>query len=87
MYLYMSASQDRLTSIPVHSTTVKLLQQLKTGGQNWDEFLLSAIEDLLPPDTIAELDRRERVERGRTFAEVSRDHPRGVRRPRTARAP
>lgn len=75
----MSTSEDRLTSIPVHATTVRLLQRLKTGGQNWDDFLLSAFEDLLPPETIAELERREREETSRSFARVSRDHPRGAR--------
>jgi hypothetical protein len=85
--LYMSTSGDRLTSIPVHSSTVKLLQQLKTGAQNWDEFLLSAFEDLLPPETIAELERREREEPSRSFAEVSKDHPRRARRQRVGRGP
>ncbi|MCI4343104.1 MAG: hypothetical protein L3J92_03190 [Thermoplasmata archaeon] len=83
----MSTSEDRLTSIPVHATTVKLLQQLKTGAQNWDEFLLSAFEDLLPPETIAELERRERVETSRSFAEVSRSRPGRPGRQRAGRAP
>jgi hypothetical protein len=83
----MSTASDRLTSIPVHATTVKLLQQLKTGAQNWDEFLLSAFEDMLPPETIAELERREREESSRPFSEVRRDHDRVSRRPRAARAP
>jgi hypothetical protein len=85
--MYMSSSEDRLTSIPVHATTVKLLQQLKTGSQNWDEFLLSAFEDLLPPATVAELERREREETSRSFAEVVSNHPRLVRTRRAGRAP
>jgi len=28
------------TSIPVHRSTVRALQELKTGAQNWDDFLL-----------------------------------------------
>ncbi|NNN17100.1 MAG: hypothetical protein HKL79_01880 [Thermoplasmata archaeon] len=83
----MSTSADRLTSIPVHATTVRLLQRLKTGAQNWDEFLLSAFEDLLPPETLAELDRREREEGSRSFREVSRNRRRPPRRPRVGRAP
>lgn len=83
----MSTSEDRLTSIPVHSTTVRLLQKLKTGGQNWDAFLLSAFEDLLPPETVAELERRERDETSRSFAEVVRDHPRTARRRHAAQSP
>lgn len=83
----MSTTEDRLTSIPVHATTVKLLQQLKTGSQNWDEFLLSAFEDLLPPDTVAELEKREREETARPFAEVSRAHGKTGRSARARRAP
>jgi hypothetical protein len=83
----MSTSSDRLTSIPVHAATVKLLQQLKTGSQNWDEFLLSAFEDLLPPETIVELERREREEKSRTYAQVSTDRARRPRPHRAARAP
>lgn len=63
----MSLTEDRVTSIPVRASTVRLLQQLKTGAQNWDEFLLSAIEDMLPPDTEAELERRELTEKPRSF--------------------
>jgi hypothetical protein len=81
----MSTSEDRPTSIPVHATTVKLLHELKTGAQNWDQFLLSAFEDLLPPATIAELDRREREEPRRSFAEVVKDQPKLVRRRRASR--
>jgi hypothetical protein len=35
---------DAQTSIPVHASTLKLLQGMKTGGQNWDEFLLELAE-------------------------------------------
>jgi len=83
----MSSSEDRLTSIPVHATTVKLLQQLKTGAQNWDDFLLSAFEDMLPPETITELERREREDTSRPFAEVSLGHTRRSLRKRAGRAP
>jgi hypothetical protein len=82
----MAAADDRLTSIPVHASTVKLLQQLKTGGQNWDEFLLTAFEDLLPQPTEEELERREREEPSRTFAAIVRDHPALGSRRRVSRA-
>ncbi len=39
----MSAS-DPMTSVPVHSSTLRLLQQFKTGAQNWDDFLLDLLE-------------------------------------------
>jgi hypothetical protein len=56
----MTATADPLTSIPVHSSTLRLLQRLKTGAQNWDDFLLQSFEDFLPPETLSELQRRER---------------------------
>jgi hypothetical protein len=83
----MSPPENRVTSIPVHASTVKLLQQLKTEAQTRDVFLLSAFEDLLPPETIAELETREREETSRSFAKVSRDHPSRTRRKQAGCAP
>jgi len=81
----MGTSDDPLTSIPVHSTTVKLLQRLKSGDQNWDEFLLSAFEDLLPPETVHELDRRELEEKSRSFAVMGQSLSRRASRSRAGR--
>lgn len=69
----MSAS-DPMSSIPAHASTIALLQRLKPRERNWDDFLLSAFEDWVPPDTLAELERREREDRSRTFTEVERRH-------------
>lgn len=77
--LIMSGS-DPMSSIPAHRSTIELLQRLKPDTKNWDDFLLSAFEDWLPPDTVRELDRRERVESSRSFVAVERAHPR-LRRP------
>ncbi len=68
-------SADPMSSIPAHRSTIELLLQPKPTNKNWDEFLLSAFEDWLPPETVKELDRREREEPSRTFAEVERAHP------------
>jgi len=56
----MSASSNPVTSIPVHTSTLRLLQSLKTGAQNWDEFLLESFENFLPPETLRELAQREK---------------------------
>ena len=66
---------DPISSIPAHRSTIELLQRLKPANKNWDDFLLSAFEDWLPPDTVAELERREREESSRTFAAVERAQP------------
>lgn len=49
------------TSIPIHTATLKLLQGMKTGDQNWDEFLRGLAE--------RELDRME-VELGESALEL-----------------
>jgi hypothetical protein len=67
---------DPMSSIPARRSTIELLQRLKPANKNWDEFLLSAFEDWLPPQTVIELERREREETSRTFAEIERAHPR-----------
>jgi hypothetical protein len=38
------STSDPMTSVPVHSSTLRLLQQFKTGAQNWDDFLLDLLE-------------------------------------------
>ncbi len=38
------AVADPPTSIPVHSSTLRRLQQMKTGAQTWDEFLRELAE-------------------------------------------
>ncbi len=65
-----------MSSIPAHRSTIELLQQFKPKTKNWDEFLLAAFEDWLPPETVRELDHREQKERSRRFSEVERSHPR-----------
>lgn len=75
------STADPMSSIPAHQSTIKLLQQLKPANKNWDEFLLSAFEDWLPPETVQELARREREGKSSTFADVERRHPNwGTRR-------
>ena len=70
----MSAS-DPMSSIPAHRSTIDLLQRLKPAGKNWDDFLLSAFEDWLPPRTVSDLEHREREESSRPFADMERAHP------------
>ncbi|MGC2034862.1 MAG: hypothetical protein WA761_05395, partial [Thermoplasmata archaeon] len=66
------SSTDPMSSVPAHRSTIELLQRLKPANKNWDEFLLTAFEDWLPPETMRELERRERDEQSRPYAEVER---------------
>lgn len=76
----MSGS-DPMSSIPAHRSTIELLRRLKPDSKNSDDFLLSAFEDWLPPETIRELARRERVESSRSYAAVEHAYPK-LRRPK-----
>ncbi len=53
----MSAS-DPVTSIPVHRSTLRVLQRIKNAGETWDEFLSELTDDYLSPALRAELDSR-----------------------------
>lgn len=64
-----------MSSIPAHRSTIELLQRLKPANKNWDDFLISAFEDWLPPETASELERRERDETSRSFAAIEQAHP------------
>jgi hypothetical protein len=37
-------SADPITSVPLHTSTLRVLQEFKTGAQNWDSFLLHLLE-------------------------------------------
>jgi hypothetical protein len=74
------STADPMSSIPAHQSTIALLQRLKPKSKNWDDFLLSAFEDFLPPETVEELERREKTEKSSTFAEVEKRHPTWGRR-------
>ena len=39
----MSAA-DPLTSVPIHTSTLRILREFKSGSQNWDRFLLDLLE-------------------------------------------
>ncbi len=47
----MSAA-DPITSVPVHASTLRLLQEFKTGAQNWDAFLLDLLEREMDRDDV-----------------------------------
>ena len=54
----MMTSEDVVSSIPVHRTTIRALQGVKTADQTWDDFLMALADDYLSPSLRNELDRR-----------------------------
>ena len=54
----MMATTDPVTSIPLHRSTLRLLQQVKNAAETWDDFLITLTDDYLSPAMQAELDSR-----------------------------
>lgn len=71
-----------MTSIPVHSDVLRELQARKTGGKNWDEFLLALLEDYDPPEWLAEMETRKKKGHWLRIGELDRVHQELLRRGR-----
>ncbi len=56
------AAADRVTSVSLHASTLRLLQEMKSGAQSWDQFF----RDWLEWTT----DREELEEARRAIAEI-----------------
>lgn len=44
---------DPMTSVPVHTSTLRFLQEFKTGAQNWDAFFLELVGREMDRDDLA----------------------------------
>lgn len=53
----MTAVADPMTSVPVHASTLRLLQEFKTGAQNWDRFLIELVEREMDREDVQYADR------------------------------
>jgi hypothetical protein len=69
----MMAATDAITSIPLHRSTLRVLQRVKSAAETWDEFLISVTDDYLSPSLRAELDRRLKSDRVVTGAQARRE--------------
>ncbi|MCI4343666.1 MAG: hypothetical protein L3J92_06100 [Thermoplasmata archaeon] len=54
----MMPATDAVTSIPLHQSTLRVLQRVKSAAETWDEFLMNVTDDYLSPSLRSELDRR-----------------------------
>lgn len=68
----MMPAADSVTSIPVHRSTLRVLQQVKGAAESWDEFLITITEDYLSPSLRSKLDRRLKADRVVTGEEARR---------------
>jgi hypothetical protein len=70
---------DRITSVPVHASTRRVLQEFKMRAQSWDDFLLQLIEREMDRQDVAYAHQLlEDFRSGKVKA--------GTRRPRSGRA-
>jgi hypothetical protein len=60
------SADDALTSIAVHTSTLRLLQEYKIGGKTYEEVILGFIEQYPPQRFLEEMVRRakERITPG-----------------------
>lgn len=70
--MVMMAASDPITSIPVHRSTLKILQRIKNSAETWDEFLLELSDDFISPSLRVELDERLKRETVISGAEAKR---------------
>lgn len=73
----MMATADPVTSIPLHRSTLRVLQRVKNAAETWDDFLITLTDDYLSPSLKAELDRRlktDRIVSGATARREFREH-------------
>lgn len=67
------ATSDSFSSIPVHRSTIRALQSVKTADQTWDDFLMALADDYISPSLQRELDRRLRSEEIVSGASMKRE--------------
>ena len=81
MVIMMSTS-DPITSIPVHRSTLGLLQRVKSAAETWDDFLMALTDDYMSPAHRAELDRRLQTHKIISGKEAKREFEESRRRAR-----
>lgn len=68
------STPDAVTSIPVHQSTLRALRSAKMADQTWDEFLMLLADDFISPAVKVDLDRRLKIERVISGAEMQREY-------------
>ena len=63
---------DRMTSISVHASTLRMLQPFKKGDMTWDDVLIDFIEEHVPKEFVMEMVRRSEEDPGTPWEDVER---------------
>jgi hypothetical protein len=67
---------DRLTSISIHSSTLRMLQPFKKGDMTWDDVLIDFIEEHVPEEFVKEMVRQAEQGPGVPWRQVSEERKR-----------
>jgi hypothetical protein len=67
---------DRMTSISVHASTLKMLQPFKKGDMTWDDVLIDFIEEHVPKEFVRAMIREAEKGPGVPFDQVYEEHVR-----------
>ena len=67
---------DRMTSISVDASTLRMLQPFKKGDMTWDDVLIDFIEEHVPEEFVKEMIRKAGAGPGILWREVSEERKR-----------
>jgi hypothetical protein len=67
---------DRMTSISVHASTLRMLQPFKRGDMTWDDVLIDFIEEHLPKELVRAMIHEAEGGPGIPFDQVYEEHVR-----------
>ena len=67
-------ASDRMTSISVHASTLRMLQPFKKGDMTWDDVLIDFIEEHVPEEFVRAMIREAEKGPGIPFGQVYEEH-------------
>ena len=73
-------AMDRLTSISIHASTLRMLQPFKKGDMTWDDVLIDFIEEHVPEEFVKEMIRQTEEGPGIPWRQVSEERKRKLGR-------
>ena len=67
---------DRLTTISIHTSTLRMLQPFKKGDMTWDDVLIDFIEERVPEEFVKEMIRQAEEGPGIPWQQISEERKR-----------
>ena len=67
---------DRLTTISIHTSTLRMLQPFKKGDLTWDDVLIDFIEERVPEEFVKEMIRQAEEGPGIPWQQISEERKR-----------